>query len=100
MTPSKGDADRVSDSYWERQPEGGLKHVVVSNYCPRLDEKYIPTLELDEGLAAFFRWKFKEQPAKDARWARDYYRSKGAIVTKARRDDGTVVKVYTLPPQK
>jgi hypothetical protein len=97
---TKGDADRVSDSYWERQSDGTVKHVVVFSYCPRLDERYIPDTEFNEALGEFFRWKFSDQPAKDSRWARDYYRSKGAIVTKARRkDDGKLIRVYTIPPQ-
>lgn len=96
----KGDGDRVSDSYWERQPDGSYKHVTYTTICPELDEKYIPTLNFNEKLGEFFKWKFSDQHDKDARWARDYYKTKGATVTKERRkDDGKLIRVYTLPPK-
>lgn len=94
-----GDADRVSDSYWERQPNGEYRHVTYTSIAPRLDEKYIPDLIFNKKLAGYFKWKFADQPMKDSRWARDYYRSKGAIVTKERRmEDGKLIRVYHLPP--
>lgn len=84
------DADVVEDRYRDRDG----KVVSVRMVAPRRQARYVPDLDVTEGMLAFTRWRLAKEIANERRYGRDWLRQRGYRVVAKRRDEqGRLIRV-------